>query len=246
MAVTIERSSACLRFQTRWTSARGSRCFSRAVGYNASTCACCCRRSRYCGSHRAPLDLHGLVPCPVAHITQLCCARSQLKSVILRNWGKHAPAASRWRAGRGRRRGPTQPCRTSRRMTDLACAPGPRCHPSDTEVGMGLVPCRAAALLRRWGLRCTAAVLRHPTGARTAPGRCSCAIPLRLGNATPLTRPRVDFRAGASISRKAARTQRLQNGGLLVINAGLDPNDFPGRNLKIPGDGTVAAFLAMT
>jgi hypothetical protein len=70
------------------------------------------------------------LPCPVGHITQLCCARSQLKSVILRNWGKHDPAASRWRAGRGRRRGATQPCRTSRRMTDLACAPRPRCHPS--------------------------------------------------------------------------------------------------------------------
>ncbi|HJY48094.1 MAG TPA: hypothetical protein VJ349_05550, partial [Stellaceae bacterium] len=31
--------------------------------------------------------------------------------------------------------------------------------------------------------------------------------------------------------------QRLHDGGLLVINAGLDPNDFPGQNLKIPGDG---------
>ena len=31
--------------------------------------------------------------------------------------------------------------------------------------------------------------------------------------------------------------QRLRDGGLLVINAGLDPNDFPGQHLKIPGDG---------
>src|SRR6516162_3540800 len=31
--------------------------------------------------------------------------------------------------------------------------------------------------------------------------------------------------------------ERLREGGLLVINAGLDPNDFPGQNLKIPGDG---------
>ena len=31
--------------------------------------------------------------------------------------------------------------------------------------------------------------------------------------------------------------QRLSDGGLLVINAGLDPNDFPGQHLKIPGDG---------
>jgi hypothetical protein len=31
--------------------------------------------------------------------------------------------------------------------------------------------------------------------------------------------------------------QRLRDGGLLVIDAGLDPNDFPGQHLKIPGDG---------
>ncbi len=31
--------------------------------------------------------------------------------------------------------------------------------------------------------------------------------------------------------------QRLRDGGLLVIDAGLDPNDFPGQTLKIPGDG---------
>jgi hypothetical protein len=31
--------------------------------------------------------------------------------------------------------------------------------------------------------------------------------------------------------------QRLRDGGLLVIDAGLDPNDFPAQNLKIPGDG---------
>jgi hypothetical protein len=31
--------------------------------------------------------------------------------------------------------------------------------------------------------------------------------------------------------------QRLHDGGLIVIDAGLDPNDFPGQNLRIPGDG---------
>jgi hypothetical protein len=31
--------------------------------------------------------------------------------------------------------------------------------------------------------------------------------------------------------------QRLHDGGLLVIDARLDPNDFPGQNLRIPGDG---------
>jgi hypothetical protein len=31
--------------------------------------------------------------------------------------------------------------------------------------------------------------------------------------------------------------QRLRDGGLLVIDAALDPNDFPGQTLKIPGDG---------
>jgi hypothetical protein len=31
--------------------------------------------------------------------------------------------------------------------------------------------------------------------------------------------------------------RRLHDGGLLVIDAGLDPNDFPGRNLKFAGDG---------
>jgi hypothetical protein len=31
--------------------------------------------------------------------------------------------------------------------------------------------------------------------------------------------------------------QRLRDGGLLVIDAGLDPNDFPGQSLKIAGDG---------
>jgi hypothetical protein len=31
--------------------------------------------------------------------------------------------------------------------------------------------------------------------------------------------------------------QRLRDGGLIVIDAGLDPNDFPGQNLRIPGDG---------
>ena len=31
--------------------------------------------------------------------------------------------------------------------------------------------------------------------------------------------------------------QRLRDGGLLVIDAGLDPNDFPGQTLTIPGDG---------
>jgi hypothetical protein len=31
--------------------------------------------------------------------------------------------------------------------------------------------------------------------------------------------------------------QRLRDGGLLVVDAGLDPNDFAGQNLKIPGDG---------
>jgi len=31
--------------------------------------------------------------------------------------------------------------------------------------------------------------------------------------------------------------QRLRDGGLLVVDAGLDPNDFPGQTLKIPGDG---------
>jgi hypothetical protein len=31
--------------------------------------------------------------------------------------------------------------------------------------------------------------------------------------------------------------ERLREGGLVVIDAGLDPNDFPGQNLKIPGDG---------
>jgi hypothetical protein len=31
--------------------------------------------------------------------------------------------------------------------------------------------------------------------------------------------------------------QRLREGGLLVIDAGLNPDDFPGQNLNIPGDG---------
>jgi hypothetical protein len=31
--------------------------------------------------------------------------------------------------------------------------------------------------------------------------------------------------------------QRLRDGGLIVIDAGLDPKDFPGQNLRIPGDG---------
>lgn len=31
--------------------------------------------------------------------------------------------------------------------------------------------------------------------------------------------------------------QRLRAGGLLVIEANLDPEDFPGRPLIIPGDG---------
>lgn len=31
--------------------------------------------------------------------------------------------------------------------------------------------------------------------------------------------------------------ERLREAGLLVVNAGLDPTDFPGQNLVIPGDG---------
>jgi hypothetical protein len=30
---------------------------------------------------------------------------------------------------------------------------------------------------------------------------------------------------------------RLREGGLVVIDAGLDPGDFPGQELQIPGDG---------
>ena len=47
---------------------------------------------------------------------------------------------------------------------------------------------------------------------------------------------------GGDYARQAGTTdeqivQRLRDAGLLVVDANLDPKDFPGQNLEIPGDG---------